>query len=234
MSSLVERPQQVHSLNKECELRLEVDASGILIRLVSGNAEIFGTELALEKAYKIHSRKFAVFTWTGAEIMVEGTPVVAYVSTETPMMQYLNVHDYLENLRSVAEKHQDKGDIVKENSDSKAAMAPPGLMTQFGPRVMVVGGTDSGKSSLSQLLCNYAVRAGRTPTLVDLDVGQNGIAIPGCVSALPVHHPADVETGSFTATKLAHAPLTYFFGHVSPSPNEDVWLFFKYSLILAL
>jgi ATPase subunit of ABC transporter with duplicated ATPase domains len=41
-----------------------------------------------------------------------------------------------------------------------------------GPRVLVVGPTDVGKSTLCRLLVNYAVRSGHTPLLVDLDVGQ--------------------------------------------------------------
>lgn len=93
---------------------------------------------------------------------------------------------------------------------------------------MIVGPTDSGKSSLCRTLLNYAVRARRSasqspphsihspntaqhdvisdlfsiffvlpycfpfltdhrqPLYVDLDVGQNGISIPGAVAATPV------------------------------------------------
>ena len=43
------------------------------------------------------------------------------------------------------------------------------------PQVMVVGPTDVGKSMLCRLLLNYAVRLGRRPTLVELDVGQSGV-----------------------------------------------------------
>ena len=37
---------------------------------------------------------------------------------------------------------------------------------------MVVGPTDVGKSTLCHLLLNYAVRMGRRPVYVDLDIGQ--------------------------------------------------------------
>ena len=37
---------------------------------------------------------------------------------------------------------------------------------------MIVGPTDVGKSTLCRLLLNYAVRVGRRPTFVDIDVGQ--------------------------------------------------------------
>ena len=40
---------------------------------------------------------------------------------------------------------------------------------------MVVGPTDVGKSTVCRLLLSYAVRLGRRPTLVELDVGQSGV-----------------------------------------------------------
>lgn len=39
----------------------------------------------------------------------------------------------------------------------------------LGPRVLVVGPADSGKSSLCAILTAYAVRVGRAPVFVDLD-----------------------------------------------------------------
>ena len=123
------------------------------------------------------------------------------------MQQYINAHDYLENMRNVA---ANQSGIKNE-------------LSGFGPRVLIVGGTDAGKSTLAHILCNYAVRADRSPILVDVDCGQNSIAIPGTVAALAVHHPSDPETGSYLATKLAHAPIAYFFGHASPSPNEELY-----------
>lgn len=50
-------------------------------------------------------------------------------------------------------------------------------------KVMIVGETDSGKSTLANILTAYAVRLGRCPTFVDLDVGQGMITIPGAIAA---------------------------------------------------
>lgn len=41
---------------------------------------------------------------------------------------------------------------------------------------MVVGPADVGKSTVCRLLLSYAVRVGRRPTLVELDVGQSGVS----------------------------------------------------------
>ncbi|KAG5527502.1 hypothetical protein RHGRI_028412 [Rhododendron griersonianum] len=48
-----------------------------------------------------------------------------------------------------------------------------------GPRVIVVGSTDSGKSTLSRMLLSWAAKQGWKPTFVDLDIGQGSITIPG-------------------------------------------------------
>lgn len=50
-------------------------------------------------------------------------------------------------------------------------------------QVMVVGESDSGKSTLANILAAYAVRLGRCPTFVDLDVGQGVITVPGGIAA---------------------------------------------------
>ena len=42
----------------------------------------------------------------------------------------------------------------------------------FFLQIMVVGATDVGKSTVCKILLNYAVKMGRQPCLVDLDVGQ--------------------------------------------------------------
>lgn len=50
-----------------------------------------------------------------------------------------------------------------------------------GPRVMVVGPTDTGKSTVCRILLNYAVRSenGHKPAFIDLDVGQGTVSVPG-------------------------------------------------------
>ncbi|MCY0868626.1 MAG: Clp1/GlmU family protein [Desulfurococcus sp.] len=49
-------------------------------------------------------------------------------------------------------------------------------------RIVVIGGTDSGKSSFSTLLVNIAMSTGLKPGLVDGDLGQSNIGPPGFIS----------------------------------------------------
>jgi Pre-mRNA cleavage and polyadenylation factor IA/II complex, subunit CLP1 len=71
---------------------------------------------------------------------------------------YLNAHAALEQLRKKAETDNSRG-----------------------PVTMIVGPMDVGKSTLCRLLLNYAVRMGRRPIFVDLDVGQGQISVPGTI-----------------------------------------------------
>ena len=58
------------------------------------------------------------------------------MAKSTPMLTYVNVHAALEQLRN------------------QAANDPAGR----GPRVLIAGPKDVGKSTLSRILVNYAVR----------------------------------------------------------------------------
>ena len=77
--------------------------------------------------------------------------------------------------------------------------------------MIVVGPTDSGKSSISKTLLGWAVRQNRKPVFVDLDLGQNSLTIPGAIAATIVSKPVDpVECIPLTDH------LVYFYGHVTP------------------
>lgn len=154
-------PLQEFKLDPDSELRFEVESKNekVYLTLKSGLAEIFGTELVKGKLYEFTSgAKVAVFTWQGCTLELRGKPDVSYIAKETPMVIYLNCHAALEFMRNNAEQ---------ENSN--------------GPIAMVVGPADVGKSTVCNLLLNYAVRVGRRPIFVDLDVGQGQISVPGSV-----------------------------------------------------
>ncbi|CAN6470358.1 unnamed protein product [Victoria cruziana] len=199
-------------LLKESELRVEVGPdSPIRIRLTSGTAEIFGTELPPENWVSFPPlHKFAMFTWNGAALDVEGTTEVEYVADETPMISYVNVHAILDARRARA-----KEATTTASADSVSLPVPK---ESQGPRVIVVGPTDSGKSTLSKMLLSWASKQGWKPTFVDLDVGQGSITIPGCISATPIEMPIDPVEGI-----PLEMPIVYFLGHVNPSGHADLY-----------
>lgn len=188
---------EIFKLAKDNELRFEVETnSAVKLEVVEGKAEIFGTELVNSKVHEFGSNaKVAVFTWFGCSVKLSGKWDSAYVSEDTPMTMYLNTHAAIESKRKECE-------ISGEN----------------GPKVLVVGPRDVGKSVITRTLLNYAVRFGRKPTLIDLDCGQNGVTIPGTMSALTIERPADpVENFDHKA------PIVYHFGHTSPNGNIGLY-----------
>lgn len=157
-------PVEQVALARECEYRVEVGAqSAVTLKLKSGSAELFGVELAPERVYTLRDRKAAVFTWFGCALEVAGAPDVAYASEETPMSSYLNTHAQLQRRRELA--------AAKRSA---------------GPRVLVAGPVDAGKSTLAHVLLAYALRLGEKPTFVDLDVGQGALSVPGTLTATPL------------------------------------------------
>lgn len=190
-------------LAKESELRLEVAAdSPFRVRLLSGTAEIFGTELPPGNWLPIPPRqKFAIFTWHGATVEVEGTSEVQYVADETPMVSYVNVHAILDGRRARA----------------KASSRNDAIASQ-GPRVIVVGPTDSGKSSLCRMLLSWSCKQGWKPMFVDLDIGQGSITVPGCISSTPIEMPIDAVEGI-----PLEMPIVYYYGHTTPSINAELY-----------
>ncbi|KAA8529907.1 hypothetical protein F0562_034489 [Nyssa sinensis] len=135
-----------------------------------------------------------------ATIEMDGITETDYTADETPMISYVNVHAVLEGRRNRAKA---------SSSDSDSSQ---------GPRVIVVGPTDSGKSTLSRMLLSWAAKQGWKPTFVDLDIGQGSITIPGCIAATPIEMPIDPVEGI-----PLEMPLVYFYGHATPSLNADLY-----------
>ena len=84
---------------------------------------------------------------------------------------------------------------------------------------MIVGPKDVGKSTVSEILLNYAVRMGRRPIFVDLDVGQGSIGVSGSIGAVLVERPAAIEESGFSDT----APFILHYGHTSPGQNGPLF-----------
>ncbi|KAL3657324.1 hypothetical protein V7S43_017831 [Phytophthora oleae] len=195
-------------LAREGEYRVEVPPqTEVGIKLKSGSAEIFGVELAIDREYTFRDRKLAIFTWYGCTLEVRGAPEVAYTSEETPMDSYLNIHAQLQRRRELA----------------KAKHAA-------GPRVLVCGPVDSGKSTLTQILVSYALRLGEKPTLVELDVGHGCLSVPGTLSASPL----DMNSLSIEEDFILTNPLAFFYGHAASSENVELFRFQQQQLAKAV
>lgn len=187
-------------LAAEHELRFEVPATcgDATITLLSGSAEIFGVEMALNRAYSLApSMNAAAFTWFGAKLNLVAPPeALAYTATDTPMPEYVRAHAVIQSHRDAA---RESGSI--------------------GPRVVVVGPRDSGKTTLANILTAYCVRKNSSSVLVDLDPTATGaIAIvPGAMSVSVVTH-LDIEEGGSIVERVS----TIMYGNVSVKDNLPV------------
>jgi polyribonucleotide 5'-hydroxyl-kinase len=184
-------------------------------------------------------QKVALFSWHGATVEVEGRVDIAcapcrlahtrtlsltgtarsYVAGDTPMAMYVNVHAVLEERRKAAKS---AGPSVRGGGWQLRGGASPDETSaraqSDGPRVLIAGPADVGKSTLSRLLANYAVRSGWAPVLVDLDLGQGGITCPGTLAALPMDEP--LPPGGGVPLEVA---LVYYFGAPSPADNPELF-----------
>ena len=76
---------------------------------------------------------------------------------------------------------------------------------------MLLGGLDSGKSTLSREIIRTAVEAGRAVAYLDADLGQKIVGPPTCVTLRMLREPADLDPVS-----LRRPDAIYFVGATSP------------------
>ena len=77
--------------------------------------------------------------------------------------------------------------------------------------VLLIGGLDSGKSTLAQTILRAALEAGRTTAFLDGDVGQKSVGPPATVGLKHVRSAEDLETDV-----LARPDALGFVGSTSP------------------
>lgn len=77
---------------------------------------------------------------------------------------------------------------------------------------LILGDTDSGKSTLSVYLTNLLLRSVRKVTIIDADVGQNDLAPPGFIG---LGHTSD----QILDLRDIKADLFHYYGSITPSTN---------------
>lgn len=169
-------------------------------KLIDGSAEIFGSELAPGREYTVSGCKLAIFTFTGARVSYQGGPCsVEYLSSEPAVAQeaLLNLHVALEGQFKRTEK---------------------------APRVLLLG---VGRNTVARTLTNYAVRriddCGKLrPILVDLDVSNGSVCLPGTLSAVAPDRPLEVEESAWHSQTQAQM-ISLFYGATAIADNPKVY-----------
>jgi polynucleotide 5'-hydroxyl-kinase GRC3/NOL9 len=78
-----------------------------------------------------------------------------------------------------------------------------------GGRAVIVGATDSGKSSLARYLVERLLEARKRVCLVDADVGQSVLGLPGTISMKRFDHESDLRDYRFRGM--------FFVGDINPA-----------------
>ncbi|MEN2496677.1 MAG: Cleavage polyadenylation factor subunit clp1 [Marteilia pararefringens] len=196
------------NLQKLQELRIEFGPyleknNPHVIELVDGTCEIFGFELIKNSKYKINmNEKLFLFSWTGCTVNVFGEIQFNYISSTTQMVYYLNLHQAFQQIRK----------------NNKIA----GLR---GPRILVCGSLDCGKTSLCKILCNYCVRSGEKLILADFDRKSGIIGLPNSIGCALIDKPIDIECellcdSSFLSPLVYLSPTSINQSHSSSSSNN--------------
>ena len=122
------------------------------------------------------------------------------------MASYANAHFALDGLRDAA---ADAGGL--------------------GPRVLVVGPENAGKTSLAKMLSAYAMRGGAQPIVVNMDPREGMFTVPGTLSAAVLESIADVELGWGSSptngpTQIpVKLPLVYYYGMEEPEEQREIY-----------
>lgn len=191
------------------EWRVETTKNSTLtLKLESGTAEIFGTELSTSINYVFKdTMKFAIASYHGCTLSYTTTSPLdsEYISEETILRQVLNLHLAIENVS----------------------------MKDKPPRVLVIGPKDSGKTTLARTLASYALKtSNRKPILVNLNPHLPHFAISSQLTVTKLHDLLDVETftiaessttGPGTGIYRPQLPLVKNFGLENFGDNLELY-----------
>ncbi|ORC90833.1 putative pre-mRNA cleavage complex II Clp1 protein [Trypanosoma theileri] len=180
------------------ELNIHFTGAGSIV-LLDGAATIFGAPLRRNVRYNFAKSGIPVVCLTNCRLHIEGefSAVVSVLNSAAN-----DVHAVLDFARVEAASK------ISSSSSSKSVVHESHEEPIQGPRVLVVGDQNTGKSSLCRNLVNLAT-TGQTygVSLVDVDVGQQSISCPGSIATAFIENFIPVDEGFNTM-----APLTFFFG----------------------
>ncbi|CXI24455.1 clp1-related protein, putative [Plasmodium berghei] len=164
-------------------------------------AEIFGKELVIDKDYYFgYNEKFSIYTFTGCIVQIKGKTLQEYESKNSTIKEYLSLSYVLDAYRNLAKK--------KKN---------------IGPRVLITGNNNSGKSSVSMLLLNYALKSGFKPIYIEADPKGNCDKMdinrgPGIMSCFIYDNNEgkknDISLNTNNSNNRCRYALDYFFGYL--------------------
>ncbi|KAM5345193.1 hypothetical protein ACJ41O_011055 [Fusarium nematophilum] len=205
---------RVVTLRPAWEWRFQVSqGSPLVVKVLSGTAEKDGVELAPRNAYSFSGVKSKILTWHGCELEIEGRCDSEFTAeyanpTDNPANAHLNLHGQLNEMRQAA---------AREGRE--------------GPRVLITGPANTGKTTLARTLASYATRQGYQPLVVNADPKEGLLSLPGTLSAsvlATVMDPESVDGWGSTPTSGPSSvpvklPLVFYYGRESPEEDPEFY-----------
>ncbi|QRW01531.1 mRNA cleavage and polyadenylation factor CLP1 [Ceratobasidium sp. AG-Ba] len=187
------------NLSPKTEYRFELEANvSLAIRLNSGNAEIFGAELAPGRLY-----------------LFGGRPSTEYTSDETPMVPLINIHTAFEQMRVLAHR------ALTANQSETAKTRPPRVLV-LGPENS--GKTSACKTWCNYAVRGRGVSNTCEPGCCGvpgtISACPLSAAIPTCTPANPFGATATSAPTALSSSALL--PVVYWFGHTDVKRNKQL------------
>lgn len=100
------------------------------------------------------------------------------------------------------------------------------------PRIMVMGPPASGKGRMLNTIMNWGQESGLPPLLLDIDVGQGCIGVPGMLGIAKIVNKFSVEQVPGSECTFAKGyPHLIHYGHTSPNKDLDAYYNALHSLV---
>lgn len=184
----------------------------------AGTAERDGTELALGRFYSFKGIMSKISTVEGCILTVEGECDSDHVAEGAQVTLdstfQLNLDTLLRNLRRDAYHGNDSAREVADH---------------VGPRIMIVGPSNVGKTTLARTLTARATKCRDEPQVVNLDPAEGLLSLPGTLTAATFATLMDVESmsgwggtpTSGPSTVPVKLPIVYYYGrqHATDDPQ---------------
>ncbi|CCF55828.1 hypothetical protein KAFR_0A03930 [Kazachstania africana CBS 2517] len=206
---LVNDSNEVHSLAIPIGSQWKVDLPSdfkLAITIKSGIAEVLGTELANDTEYHFQNWKFTVFAVEDVELSWKCTQSLQpKIESNNTASQIYNLHFALEKVRN---------------------------SSFYGPKVLIIGERNSGKTSLCRILSSYTIKfKSYQPLLINLDPNESIFSPPGCLTATPISDLLDPQSPSWGQSMTSGAtalhskqPYVENFGMEKISSNKQRYM----------
>ena len=152
--------------NYELAVVVDDDGSELEVRLIYGQAEINGFDLTSREMRFPAGFRFQIFSSEGCVVQMRSALTHHKLQKNPTMKEKAEMHELLHGYRENAQQ-----------------------LKSVGPRLLVCGLTDTGKSSFCKFLINRAIAENFQPTFIELDASQGDITLPGCLAFSTMKEP---------------------------------------------